>query len=182
MKLEQRAKLVWRHADAGQDAAQGALGYVPTSVDRHGDGAPVGMAHHVVATVDPCYGEADLFESPDDLRSRYGRDAARHKAANYQISGNVECQRHLVRYPHLFDEEFQASPQVGECFILSLSLAERGHTRTKLGGGTPNAVLVLIDDVGHVNDTSHNFDYAAMRPAACICMHRQGYPRPSMRT
>ena len=64
MKLEQRAKLVWRHADAGQDAAQGALGYVPTSVDRHGDGAPVGMAHHVVATVDPCYGEADLFREP----------------------------------------------------------------------------------------------------------------------
>ena len=111
----------------------------------------------MVAAVDPCDGEAGVLESLDDLRSRYGRDAARHNAANYQRSGNVECQRHLVRYPHLFNEELQAGAQVGECLVPGLSVAERGNARTELSRGTPDAVLVLLDDVGHVNDTSHTF-------------------------
>jgi hypothetical protein len=159
MTSEQLDELVRGNADAGQDAAQRALGDVSPRVYRDGDRAPVGVAHDVMAAVDACDDEAGVFESPNNLRSRYRRDAARHKAANYQRSGNVECQRHLIRYPHLFDEEFQAGAQVGERLVLSLSLAERGHTGTKLGGGAPDAVLILLDDVGHVNDTSHNFDY-----------------------
>lgn len=74
-------------------------------MDWYSDGAPVWMPHHVVAAVDPCDGEASILESLDNLRSRYGRDATRHNAANNQRSGDVECQRHLVRYPHFFDEE-----------------------------------------------------------------------------
>jgi hypothetical protein len=155
MTSEQLHELVGSNANAGQDAAQCALGHVPPCVDWHGDRAPVGMAHHVVATLDPCYGEAGAFESPDDLRSRYGRDAARHKTANYQRSRNVECQRHLVWYPHLFDEEFQAGAEVGERLILGLPLTERGHARTKLSGSTPGAVFVLLDDVGDMNNPSH---------------------------
>jgi hypothetical protein len=156
---EQRAELIRGDACAGQNAAQRALGYVSPSVYWHGDRAPVWVAHDVMAAADPRDRETDAFESLDDLRSRYGRDAARHKAANYQRSGDVECQRHFVRYPHLFDEELQAGAQVGECLIPSRSLAERGHSRAKLGRSAPNAVLILIDDVGHVNDTSHAIEY-----------------------
>jgi hypothetical protein len=176
MTSEQRAELIRSDAYAGQDAAQRALGDVSPSVYWYGDRAPIWMAHDVMATVDPCDREAGAFESLDNLRSRYGRDAARHKAASYQRSGNVECQRHLVRYPHLFDEEFQASAQVSECFVLSLSLAERGHARTELGRGAPNAVLVLLDDVGHVNDTSHDIIIAlrvcaSSAPLVLRCAH-----------
>jgi hypothetical protein len=160
MTSEQLAELIRRDADGGQDSAQGALRDVSPSVHWNGNRAPVWVAHDVMATVDACDDEADAFESLDDLHSRYGRDAARHKAASYQRSGNVECQRHLVRYPHLFDEEFQSGTQVGECLILSRSLAERGHARAELGRSAPNAVLILIDDVGHVNDTSHAMSIA----------------------
>jgi hypothetical protein len=155
MTSEEPDELVRGHADAGQDATQRALGDVSPWVYWDGDRSPVRVAHDMMATFDACDGEACVFESFDDPRSRYGRDAARHKAANYQRSGNVECQRHLVRYPHLFDEEFQAGAQVVESLIPRLPLAERGHTGPKLGRGTPDAVLVLLDDVGHVNDTSH---------------------------
>jgi hypothetical protein len=155
MISEQRAELVRGDAYAGQDAAQRPSGDVSPSVHRYGNGAPVWMAHDVMATVNPRDHEADAFESLDNLRSRYGRDAARHKAANYQRSGNVECQRHLVRYPYLFDEELQTGAQIGKCFVLGLTVAEHGHARTKLGRGAPNAVLILLNDVGHVNDTSH---------------------------
>ena len=160
MTSEQFDEFVRSQADAHQDAAQRALGDVVARVNRHCDRAPIGMAHHAMATVHTRDGEADSFESPDDLRSRYGRDAARHKPANYQRSGNVECQRHLFRYPYLFNEEFQAGAQVGESVILSLSLAEGGRARTELGGGAPDAVLILLDDVGHVHDTSHSVNFA----------------------
>lgn len=50
---EQLAELVRRHADGGQNAAHGSLEQVLSTVDWHGDCAPVGMAHDVVATVDP---------------------------------------------------------------------------------------------------------------------------------
>jgi hypothetical protein len=155
MTSQQRAELIRGHADAGQDAAQCTPRDVSPSVYRHGDRAPVWMAHDVMTAVDPCDLKANGFESLDDLRSRYGRDGARHKAANYQRSGDVECQRHLVRYPHFLNEEFQAGAQVGKRLFLGLSLAERGRARTKLGRGAPNAVLILLDDVGHVNDSTH---------------------------
>jgi hypothetical protein len=132
------------------------------------------MTHDVVTTVDPRDGEAGAFESPDDLRSRYGRDAARHKPASYQRSGNVECQRHLVRYPHLFDEKFQAGAQIGERLVPGLSISERSYARAELGRGAPDAVLVLLDDVGHVNDTSHSIDFARSRDL----ITRSGDPIP----
>jgi hypothetical protein len=94
------------NADPIEDDDRGSLGDVSPSVYWEGDRAPVWVAHDVMATVDPRDREADAFESLDNFCSRHGRDAARHKAASYQRSGNVECQRHLVRYPHLFYEQF----------------------------------------------------------------------------
>jgi hypothetical protein len=156
MTSEQIDEFVRRDTGAGQDAAQRAPGYVPTRVYGHGNRSPVRMVHDVVTTVDARDGETSSLESPDNLRSRYGRDAARHKPANYQRLGNVECQRHLVWYPHFFDEKFQPGTQVGKRLIPSLSVAKRGHARTKLGRGAPNAVLVLLNDVGHVYYTCHD--------------------------
>jgi hypothetical protein len=42
------------------------------TVDWHSDRASVGMAHDVVATVDPRDSEASALERLDDLRSRPG--------------------------------------------------------------------------------------------------------------
>ena len=110
MTLEQRTELIGSHANAGEDGTQGPFGHVSARMDRDCNSASVGMAHEAVATLDPHNSESGAFERLDDLRSWYCRDTARHKPANYQRSGNVECQRHLVWYPNLFDEKFQAGP------------------------------------------------------------------------
>jgi hypothetical protein len=150
---EQLTELVRGHADGRQDPAHGALEQVLATVDWHSDRASVGMAHDVVATVDPRDSEASALERLDDLRSRHGRDGTRHEAASYQKSGNVECQRQLVRYPDLFDEKFQAGAQIADRGLLRRPLAERRDARAELGRRVPAAVLVLLDDVGHVNDS-----------------------------
>ena len=52
---------------------------------------------------------------------------------------------------------FQGGAKIGESPRPASAVAERGNARTELSRGAPNAVLVLLDDVGHVNDTSHTF-------------------------
>jgi hypothetical protein len=158
MTSEQRAELIGGHPDGGKDAAQGALEQILTPMNWHGNGTPVRMAHDVVATIDPRHNEADALQRLDDLRSRYGRDSAGHKPAGYYKSGHVECQREFVRYPDLFDQKLKTRAKVGDRGIPRLALTERGDTRTELGGCVPAAaVLILIDGVGHVNDTGHGF-------------------------
>jgi hypothetical protein len=157
MRSEQRAELVWGHADGVQDVAQCGCAEVSAAMNGHSDGAPVGMLHHVVAAVYSRHGKADLLKYSDYLRSWYYRDAARHKPARYYKSGNVECQSHLVGWPDLFDQQFQAGTQVCERSLLGFSLAERCDTRTEVRGGAPVTVLVLLQDVVHVNDSSHVF-------------------------
>lgn len=75
-------------------------------------------------------------------------------------SGHVERHGHFVRWPDLFDQKFQSLSQVGKRSFLRRPVAERGDARTKLRGAAPDAVLVLLDDVGHMNDTSHRFSIA----------------------
>ena len=160
MTSEQRAELIGGHADTGKDATQGALEQILVAVDWHGHGTPVRMAHEVVATVDSRDGEARPLQRFDYLRSRYRRDSAGHKPARYYRSGDVECEREFVRYPDLFDQKLKAGAQIGDCGFLCLALAERSDARAKLGGRIPTfAVLILLDDVGHVNDTSHDIEY-----------------------
>lgn len=113
------------------------------------------MAQHMVAAASAGDGEAELLQSLDYLCSRHRRNAARHKAANYQGSGDVEGQRQLVRYPHFFDEKLQARAQVGDCLFSRRPVTERGYAGTQLGRGTPDTVFVPLDGVGHVNDASH---------------------------
>ena len=117
------------------------------------------MAHEVVAAPDAGDGEPGALQRLDYLGSRYDRDAAGHKPARYYKSGHVECQSHLVWWSDLFEQKLKSLAQVGKRSFLRRPVAERGDTRTKLGGATPDAVLVLLDDVGHVNDTSHSIEY-----------------------
>ena len=100
------------------------------TMDRDGDGTPVRMAHDVVAAVDPCDSEADALQGLDYLCSGHCRDGARQGTVTYQRSGDVECQRQLVRYPDLFDEKFQAPAQVGNRGLLRRPVAERSYAGT----------------------------------------------------
>ena len=159
MTSEQRAELVGGHADGGEDAAQGALEQIFAAVDGHGHGTPIRMAHDVVATIYPRDSETGTFQRLDCFRSRYGRDSAGHKPARYYKSGDVKCQSEFVWYSDLFDQKFKAGAQIGDRIFLRLPLAERGNAWTELSGCIPAAVFILLDDVGHVNDTSHVTDY-----------------------
>jgi hypothetical protein len=159
MTLEQRAELVWRHADDGQDVPQGAPGHVATRMDGDWNPASIRMLHEVVATGDSRDGEPRAFERLYDLRSRYDWDASRHKPGRYYNSGDVECQSEFLRYPDLFDQQLKPSPQIRDRLFQRRTIANSAHTRTEQGRGAPDAVLVLLDGVRHVNDTSHNIEY-----------------------
>jgi hypothetical protein len=108
MRSEKLAELVRGYADGLLDAAHRACEQVFAAVDWHDSGTPVGVAHHVVAAVDSNDSEADTLESLDNLRSRRGRDATRHKAGSYQKSGYVECQSQLIWWPNLLKQQLQA--------------------------------------------------------------------------
>jgi hypothetical protein len=163
MRSEQLAELVRRHTDSLQDAAHGAREQVFTAVDWHDGSTPVRVAHHVMAAVNPRDDEVGALECLDDLGSRHSWDVARHKATSYQESGYVECQSQLIRWSDFFKKQLQASAQVRDCFLPCGPFAECGDIGAQMGGCVPAAaVLVLLDDVGHVNDTSHNIDYRTM--------------------
>lgn len=113
----------------------------------------------VRAASDPLDNESGAFERPDYLRSRYDRDATRHKPGSYQKSGHIECQSQLVWWLNYIKQSFKGSTKVGDRLFLRRAIANRAHARAQLGRGAPNTVLILLDDVGHVNDTSHDIQY-----------------------
>lgn len=154
---EQCPKLVRAHADVGQDAAQGSPGEISRAVDRHRRTASIRVPHDVVATCHADFGKTGTLEGPDNLRSRYDRDVARHKAGSYQKSGYVECQSHLFRYAELFDQRHQSGTKVGERLFLRVAVAIGAHPGPDAGRGAPDAVLILLHDVGHVYVSSHTF-------------------------
>ena len=141
--------------------------HILANVDWNRDGSSIWMAHHMVAAASPSDSEAELLQSLNYLCSRHRRNAARHKAGNYQGSGNVEGQRQLVWYPHFFDEKLQARAQVGDCLFARRSVTERGYAGTQLGRSAPDAVFVLLDGVGHVNDASHAVSLTCLYNASC---------------
>lgn len=156
---EQFAKLVRSHTNNGQDVPQGALGHVPASVNRNWDCAPIGMLHYVVAADDPHDIEASAFERLDYLRSRHGRDSARHKAGSYQRSGYVECHCQLIGWPNHIEQRLKRGAQVGDRLFRRRPIADRADARPNQGGSAPDAVLILLDGVGHVNVAGHTIEY-----------------------
>jgi hypothetical protein len=113
------------------------------------------MLHHMVAAGDPLDNEPRFFESLDYLRSRYDRDATWHKPGRYYNSGDVECQSEFVRYPDLFDQKLKSGPKIRDRLFLGGAITNGADARPEQGRSAPYAVLVLLDDVGHMNDTSH---------------------------
>ena len=166
MTLEQRPELVRCHADDGEDVPQGASRHVPTRMNGDWNPASIGMLHDVVATGDPHDSESRAFESLDYLRSRYDWDATGHRPGRYYNSGDVERQSEFVRYPDLFDQKLKPDPQIRDRLFLRRAITNGADTRPEQGRGAPYAVLVLLDGVGHVNDTSHAFIIAP-----CLRIH-----------
>jgi len=124
------------------------------------DCTPIWVLHDVVAASDPLDSESGSLGRPDYLRSRYDRDATRHKPGSYQKSGDVECQSQLVWWPNYIKQSFKRAAEVGDRLFLRRAIANRAYAGAELGRGAPNTVLILLDDVGHVNDTSHTFSIA----------------------
>jgi len=177
--LEQRAELVGCHSDGLQDAAHATRKQVFTAVNGHDGGTPVRVAHHMVTAIYPGDGETDALERLDNLGSGRNWDVARHKAASYQKSGYVERQSQLVWWANLFKQQFQASTQVRDCFLSRGPLAERGDICPQVGGRIPaSAVLFLLDDVGHVNDTSHTVSMSC-DPESSTAIHSDPESRPA---
>jgi hypothetical protein len=158
-RSEQCAELVRRHADDLQDAPQGARRHVLAWVNRDRDGTAIEVLHHMMTASNPRDGESSALQRFDYLCSRYDRDAARHNPASYQKSGNVECQSQLIRWFDYFEQGFESGAQVCDRLFLCRAIAYRTNTGSELGGGAPDAVLILLYDVGHVNDTSHVTEY-----------------------
>lgn len=156
MTSEQLAELIWCQVGGVQDAAQRGFENVPARMDSNGHGAAVRVLHEVMAAGDPRQAEPSTFQSLDYLCSTYGRDSTRHNAGSYQKSGDVESQGQLVGYACHFDQALKRDAQIRDTLCLRLALAERGDARTKLGGRGPEAgLVVLLQVVGHVNDSCH---------------------------
>jgi len=101
-------------------------------------------------TVNPALCRALTTFAPGTTGMLLGTKPARH----YE-SGHVECQGEFVWYADLFEQEFQTLAQVGYCRFLRRPVPECGNARAERGRATPDAVFILLNDVGHVNDTSH---------------------------
>jgi hypothetical protein len=123
------------------------------------DGPPVGVLHHVMAAVNPFDNEAGALKRLDYIRSRNDRDSARHKAGSYQNLRNVACQSQFAGCTDHIEQRVQRGAQIGERFFRCSSIANRADTGTEHGGGAPDAVLVLLDGVGHMNDLGHVIEY-----------------------
>lgn len=160
MRSEQSAELIRRHPNSGEDVAHGSLGYVAARVNWHADRAAIGMSHEVVAALNARDREPGALQGLDYLRSWYHRDAARHDPARYYESCHVECHSEFVRYADLFEQEFKALAQIGYRGLLCWPVPKCSNALAERGRATPDAVFILLDDVGHMNDSCHKSSIA----------------------
>jgi hypothetical protein len=167
MTSEQLTELVRGHPDAGEDVTQGSLGHVPR-VNWHANRTAIGVSHEVVAALNTSDRESGALKGLDHLRPRYGWETARHNPAGYYGSGYAECHTEFVRYADLFEQKFQAFTKVGYRRFPRRPVPERGNARAECGRATPNAVFVLLDDVGHVNGASHGSQYSMFSMTSCL--------------
>jgi hypothetical protein len=104
MTLEQFAELSGRHSDGFQDGPHGPGQQFFAAVDWNDGSTPVRMAHHVMTAVHSDDSETDALERSDNLSSGRNWEVARHKAASYQKSGDVERQSQLVWWANFFEQ------------------------------------------------------------------------------
>jgi hypothetical protein len=152
---EKLTELIRGHTDDGQDVPQRALRHVFAWVDRDRDATPIRVLHHVVTAVDPLDAEASALKRLDYVRSRYDRDRTRHKSGSYQKSGHVECHSQLTRWPDHIKQCLKRGAKVGDRLFRRRSIANRTDARPDEGRSAPDAVLILLDGVGHVDVVSH---------------------------
>ena len=72
---------------------------------------------------------------------------------------SAESPSQFARCPDHVKQRVQCSVQVGERLFWCSAVPNRADARTEHGGGTPDAVLVLLNGVGHVNDLGHVIEY-----------------------
>lgn len=68
-------------------------------------------------------------------------------------------------WPHHVEQRFKRIPQVSYGLLWRCAIASRADTRSELGGGGPDAALVLLNDVGYVHVTSHGTSIT------CVCQY-----------
>ena len=59
--------------------------------------------------------------------------------------------------PTTSSQSFKCDAQVVDRLFLCRAIAGSANARAQLGGGTPDSVLVLLDNVGHMNGAGHAF-------------------------
>lgn len=70
-------------------------------------------------------------------------------------SGDVERQSEFVRYPDFFDQKLKSGAQICDRLFRRRTIANSADAGPEQGRGAPNPILVLLDGVGHVYDSSH---------------------------
>ncbi len=70
------------------------------------------------------------------------------------------CQCQFAAWPDDFEHRFQADAQIGDCLFWRNAVANGPRAGTKQGGGAPDAILILFDHAGNVNDLSHPYSIA----------------------
>jgi hypothetical protein len=119
-------------------------------VNRYDDRAAIGMAHDVMAAADSRDRESGTFKRLDNLRLVL--------PGWRQASGDVERQRQLIRRAGLGEQDLQRLAQVGDSGFWGGAVAYRADAGAELGGGAPDAVLILLYGVGHMNNAGHDTD------------------------
>ena len=84
-----------------------------------------------------------------------------------------------IWWPDYIEQSFKGSAEVGDRLFLRRAIADRADAGAELGGGAPDTVLVLLGDVGHVNDTSHDTQHGRPWSAMARPSRPTGCPRHS---
>jgi hypothetical protein len=75
-------------------------------------------------------------------------------------SGAVDCHGQFAGRPDDPEQLQQRGAQIGDRLFSRSAIADRSNARTEQGGGTPGAILILLDYVGDVRDLNHAYSIA----------------------
>ena len=158
---EQLPEFLGAHADDRQDVPQSALGDIASGMNRDDDRPAIEMAQHVMASADSRDRESGPLQRPDHLSPPERPEGTR-------VSGHVEGQRQLIWRTDLREQRFQRIAQVGNRSFRCRPVTYCPDARAQLCGGAPDAVLILHDDVRHMDHAGHNANSLVPTSAARI--------------